>query len=62
MTKTTLQDWKMTMTEHDKEYERILREIRYERQMKRKRLYEQAARTRKAKTVDASKEIPNERV
>jgi hypothetical protein len=50
------------MTEHDKEYERILKEIRLNRQMKRKRLFEQAARARRAEIVAASKEIPNERV
>ena len=50
------------MTEPEKDYDRIIREIRYERQMKRKRLFEQAARARKSKTVAASKEIPNERL
>jgi hypothetical protein len=50
------------MTEPEKDYDRIIKEIRLNRQMQRKRLYEQASRTRKAKTVAASKEIPNERV
>jgi hypothetical protein len=37
----------------DKEFERILREIRYERQMQKKRLYEQAKRQQKTKTKTA---------
>jgi hypothetical protein len=44
------------MTEHDKEFERILREIRLDRHMKKKRLFEQAKRARKNETVAASKE------
>lgn len=46
------------MTEEDAELERVLKKIRYERQMKRKRMYESAIRARKAesKTVAASKE------
>lgn len=43
------------------EEERVLQQIRYDRQMKRKRMYEQIKRARKSKIVDASKETPNER-
>jgi hypothetical protein len=39
---------------NDKEYERIIKEIRLERQMKRKRMYEQAKRA-SSKSVDISK-------
>jgi len=52
----TLQDWKTTMTEPEKDYDRILREIRLDRHMKKKRLFEQAKRANKSKTVAASKE------
>lgn len=43
------------MTEHDKEFDRILKEIRLNRQMQRKRMYEQVARARRAEIVAASK-------
>lgn len=64
MTKKTLQDWKMTMAEksNDAEYERIIKEIRYNRQMQRKRMYEQVARARKAESSPQVKKEPNEGV
>ncbi len=40
-------DWKMTMTEADKEIERVIKEVKYERQMKRKRMYDAAIRARR---------------
>lgn len=52
----------MAEKQNKSEDERILQEIRYNRQMQKKRLYESAKRARKSKTVDASKETPNERV
>ncbi len=58
MLRKTSRDWKMTMTEAEKELEVVLQKIRYDRQMQKKRLYESAKRARKAefKTVAASKE------
>jgi ribosomal protein S21 len=46
------------MTEAEKEIERVIQEIKYLRQMKKKRLYESARRAQKAKTeiVAASKD------
>jgi hypothetical protein len=46
------------MTDDEKELEAILQKIRYERQMKKKRMYDSARRARKAesKIVAASKE------
>lgn len=35
------------MNDKDKELERVLQDIRYDRQMRKKRLYEQAKRKRK---------------
>jgi hypothetical protein len=48
------------MTEPKKDYDRIIKEIRLDRDMKKKRLFEQAKRARKNKTVAASKEETNE--
>jgi hypothetical protein len=39
------------MTEQEKELERVLKKIRYDRQMQRKRLYDQARRANKAKNA-----------
>jgi hypothetical protein len=41
------------MADEQADYKRILREIRYERQMQKKRLYEQAKRQQKTKTKTA---------
>ena len=58
MMKKTSRDWKTIMTDDEKELEAILQKIRYERQMKKKRMYDSARRARKAesKIVAASKE------
>jgi hypothetical protein len=44
----------MNATNDDKDYERIIKEIRLDRQMKRKRLFEQAKRAN-AKSVEKTK-------
>jgi len=41
----------MCMTEAEKEFEKVLKKIRYERQMQRKRLYDQARRANKKKNA-----------
>jgi len=48
------------MAEPKKDYDRIIREIRLDRHMKKKRLFEQAKRARKNETIAARKEASNE--
>ena len=58
MMKKTSKDWKTIMTEDENEIEAVMRKIRYERQMQKKRLYDSARRAQKEelKMVAASKE------